>query len=395
MIPGASDSGDLGDLPYHRRMVEQGRLQRLAAHMREQSVPTLLVTHLPDVQYLTGFTGSNAALVVRASERVSARLFTDGRYTAQAKQQVRGATVRIAPRSALAEACAWAVKGSAGMLAFDPSHTTVAALAVMKTAVRAAGGLPTLLKPKDGLVATLRAIKDAAEIDAMRRAADLTCSLYEGMLSWIEPGMRERDVAAELEHRARLAGADSMSFETIVAGGPRSSLPHARATDAVLQRGDLLTLDFGIVLGGYCSDMTRTVAFGFEGGAPTRKLRGRWQAQRDVFEAVLAAQQAAVAAVQPGVTCGAVDDAARSLLRDRGLAAQFSHSTGHGVGLEIHEGPRVAKGQAAKLEAGMVITIEPGVYLPGQFGVRIEDTVLVTGTGVDVLTPVHKGWLEL
>ena len=358
-------------------------------------MPALLVTSLPDVRYLTGFTGSNASLVVLAGKRAGARLFTDGRYTAQARQQVQGASVRIAAKSALAEACAYAGKSGAVACGFDRTHTTVATLAAMRSAARKAGGSAGFFRPLDGTVARLRAVKDLDEAERMRRAAALTCSLYEGLLSWMEAGMRERDIATELEHRARLAGAEAMSFETIVAAGERGGMPHARVTEAVIRPGDLLTLDFGIVLDGYCSDMTRTVAFGFGEKPVPPKHRARWAEQREVFEAVLAAQKASVAAVSAGVTCDAVDKAGRSLLAQAGWTKEFSHSTGHGVGLEIHEGPRVAKGQKTKLEAGMVITIEPGVYLPGRFGVRIEDTVLVTATGAEVLTPVHKGWLEL
>jgi Xaa-Pro aminopeptidase len=371
------------------------RLRKLTEAMRARSTPALLVANLPDVRYLTGFTGSNAALVVLAGSRAGARLFTDGRYTAQAQQEVQGATVRIAPKSALVEACAYAAGSGAANCGFDRTHTTVATLAAMRSAVRKAGGPAGFFQPMDGAVEQLRAVKDSDEADKMRRAAALTCSLYEGLMAWMEAGMRERDIATELEHRARLAGAEAMSFETIVAAGERGGMPHARATEAIVQRGDLLTLDFGIVLEGYCSDMTRTLAFGFgEGPIPPRQ-RARWVEQREAFGVVLAAQQAAVDAVREGATCDAVDDAARSILTAAGWAKQFSHSTGHGVGLEIHEGPRVAKGQKSKLEAGMVITIEPGVYLPGRFGIRIEDSVLVTATGCEVLTPVHKGWLEL
>ncbi len=375
-------------------MVERARLRQLVATLRQQSVPALLVTHLPDVRYLTGFTGSNAALVVLAGERTSARLFTDGRYTAQARREVQGATVRIAPKSALAEACVYAAERTA-MCGFDRTQTTVASLANMRSTARKGGAASGFFKPVDGAVSALREVKDAVEIERMRGAAALTCGFYEGLLGWMEAGMRERDIAAELEHRARLAGADGMSFETIVASGERGSQPHARATDAVIQRGDLLTLDFGIVLDGYCSDMTRTIAFGFEGGPVPRKLQARWAEQRAIFDAVLAAQEAAVAAVHPGATCGAVDAAARSLLTAAGWGKFFSHSTGHGVGIEIHEAPRVAKDQKHLLRHGEVITIEPGVYVPSRCGVRIEDTVLVTADGAEVLTPVHKGWLEL
>ncbi|MEZ2346518.1 M24 family metallopeptidase [Terriglobus sp. RCC_193] len=371
-------------------MMHRGRIRQLVQELRLRSIPSLLVTHLPDVRYLTGFTGSNAALVVVAEPRVSARLFTDGRYTVQAKREVQGATVRIAPKSALVEACSWAEQHAA-RCGFDRTQTTVASLGVMKKA----SGKRSFFVPADGLIVALRVVKDAAEVEAMRHAASLTCSLYEGLLGWVEPGMRERDIAAELEHRARMAGAEAMSFETIVTAGERSSQPHARATEARIAPGDLVTLDFGILLDGYCSDMTRTFSIGFGEKPVPSRWKQRWAEQRVVFEAVMAAQQAAVNAVRAGVTCGEVDRAARSVLEGAGYGKYFTHSTGHGIGLEIHEVPRVGKDSKDVLKAGTVITIEPGVYLPGRFGVRIEDSVLVTEDGAEVLTPVHKGWMEL
>jgi Xaa-Pro aminopeptidase len=191
-------------------------------------------------------------------------------------------------------------------------------------------------------------------------------------------------VAAHLEFAARMAGAESMSFETIVAGGQRSALPHGKASAAKLRKG-FCTMDFGVVLGGYCSDMTRTVHLG-------KASQREW----DVYHSVLEAQQAGVAAVRPGATCGEVDEAARSVLRKAKLDKYFSHSSGHGVGLEIHEQPRLASKQTQVLEAGMMVTIEPGVYLPGEFGIRIEDMVLVTDKGGDVLTAASpKAWMEI
>src|SRR6202034_3510215 len=195
----------------------------------------------------------------------------------------------------------------------------------------------------------------------------------------IEGGVTEMAIAAQLEFLARQRGAERMSFETIIASGARSALPHGRATEAKLPRRGFVTLDFGVILNGYCSDMTRTVHLG-----------GSTQEERSAYDAVLAAQEAAVEAVKPGATCGEVDEAARSVLRRAGLAKYFTHSTGHGVGLEIHEQPRIAAGQKARLEPGMVITIEPGAYLPGKFGIRIEDMVEVSPTGGRVLTPVTK-----
>jgi Xaa-Pro aminopeptidase len=234
------------------------------------------------------------------------------------------------------------------------------------------------------LVAKLRWIKDADEIATMRAAAALGCRLFEGILATMQPGMTETAVAAELEHAARMAGAEAMSFPTIVASGVRSALPHGHATQARLPKSGFVTLDFGVMLDGYCSDMTRTVHMG-------RARAG----ERGAYDAVLEAQEAGVAAVRAGVTAGNVDEATRSVLRKAGLAEWFTHSTGHGVGLEIHEGPRLAAKQNQKLEAGMVVTIEPGIYMPGKFGIRIEDMVLVTATGSQILTPCTKAWIEL
>ncbi|HZB89772.1 MAG TPA: M24 family metallopeptidase, partial [Terracidiphilus sp.] len=234
------------------------------------------------------------------------------------------------------------------------------------------------------LVEPLRLVKDEAELAIMREAALIGCRLFEHMLGFLRPGLAEFEVAAELEYQARRAGAEGMSFETIVASGARSALPHGRATANRLPRRGFVTLDFGIIREGYCSDMTRTVYL----GKPAPK-------ERAAYEAVLAAQESAVAVVIAGVRCGDVDEAARSVLRRAGLADWFTHSTGHGVGLEIHESPRIGAGQTSRLEAGMVITIEPGVYLPGEFGLRIEDMVAVTRTGGEVLTPAPKALIEL
>ena len=230
----------------------------------------------------------------------------------------------------------------------------------------------------------LRWIKDDDELAIMAEAAALGDALFAHLLGFIRPGLKETAVAAELEFEARMRGAEGMSFESIVASGARSALPHGRATQAELPRRGFLTLDFGVILKGYCSDMTRTVHL----GEPTVR-------EREVYEVVLAAQEAAVATVIAGAECGAVDEVARSVLRGAGMAEAFSHSTGHGVGLEIHEGPRVGAKQKERLAAGMVITIEPGAYLGGEFGVRIEDMVVVTRTGGRVLTMSPKAMIEL
>ena len=348
--------------------------------MKAAGLDGLLITHLPDVRYLCGFTGSNAALVFAGCRTV---LFTDGRYTAQAKAEAPGTQVVIANKPVLPSACEWLATKEITRCGFDALHTTVAALDVMRKAVPAKlrRGMFVASEP---LISRLREVKDTDETAKIRRAALVGCRLFDETLGYLRPGLTEMRVAAELEHAARLAGAEAMSFETIVASGERSALPHGRASTAKLPKRGFVTMDFGVVLDGYMSDMTRTVHLG-------KALEG----EREVYDAVLEAQEAAVAAVAPGVTAGEVDEAARSVLRRAGLDKFFTHSTGHGVGLEIHEGPRLAAKQTQPLKAGMVITIEPGVYMPGRFGLRIEDMVLVTASGGEILTPSVKAWIEL
>jgi Xaa-Pro aminopeptidase len=342
----------------------------------------MLITHLPDLRYLCGFTGSSAAL---ALTRRHARLFTDGRYTKQAAEEVRGAGIGIVTGPPAIAAIEW-LRTQRGVeaAAFDPSATTVAEFARWKASLPGKLRRKFLLELAEPLVQPMRMVKDADELAIMAEAATLGCRLFDHILGFIRPGLREIDVAAELEYKARQLGAEGMSFETIVASGERSALPHGRATSTVLPRKGFLTLDFGIILNGYSSDMTRTVYL----GNPDAK-------ERDTYDAVLEAQESGVSAVRGGALCGDVDEAARAVLRKAGLAEAFTHSSGHGVGLEIHEPPRIGAGQKTRLLPGMVVTIEPGVYLAGQFGIRIEDMVAVTRTGGEVLTPAPKALIQL
>jgi Xaa-Pro aminopeptidase len=402
------------------------RIGALRRRMVTDELAGLLVTHLPDVRYLCGFTGSSAALGVT---RRAVRLFTDGRYTAQAAEEVNGGKsgvkVEIVPSAPAVAAVQWlavqvvasegssgakaladsassmrglkppppsvrglaapskAAPGEAAVVGFDSAQTTVAELERWKAALPAKLRRK-LLTPVKSAVEPLRWLKDEDELAIMAEAARLGDSLFEHLLGFIQPGLTETAVAAELEYQARIRGAEGMSFESIVAAGARSALPHGRASEARLPRRGFLTLDFGVILKGYCSDMTRTVCL----GKPAVR-------EREVYEAVLEAQESAVAAVAAGVECRAVDEAARSVLRRAGMAEAFSHSTGHGVGIEIHEGPRVGAGQKDKLAPGMVITIEPGAYFAGEFGVRIEDMVVVTRDGGRVLTHSPKALIEL
>jgi Xaa-Pro aminopeptidase len=265
-------------------------------------------------------------------------------------------------------------------IGIEGEHLTVAERS------RLAAMLPrgSALREAPSLIERSRMLKDAGEIQQIRAAILLGANLFDVILKTIRPGVKESEVAAELEYAARRAGAEGMSFPTIIAGGERSSLPHGQASEATIPRRGFVVCDFGVILTGYCSDMTRTVYV----GRPTSEARR-------VYESVRRAQQAAIEAVQPGVVVGEIDRVARKLLKTNNLDRYFTHSTGHGVGLEIHEPPRVAAGQAEVLRPGMVITIEPGVYIPGKFGVRIEDMVVVTERGCQVLTPTSKTLITL
>jgi Xaa-Pro aminopeptidase len=363
-------------MDYFRRI---GALRR---RLTRAGFPGLLVTHPPDIRYLSGFTGSSAALGVT---RRRARLFTDGRYSAQAANEVKAAQVQIVAGPPAVAAVQWlAAQPGVAMAAFDPARTSVAELTRWKTELPARMRRSFLSASPAPFVENLRMVKDDDELAVMKKAAILGCRLFDDILDDLRPGVAEIDVAAELEHQARRLGGEGMSFETIVASGARSALPHGRASAALLPRRGFVTLDFGIILKGYCSDMTRTVFLG------TPRSR-----ERNAYQAIVDAQQAAVGAVTAGASCAEVDEAARSVLRREGVAEAFSHSTGHGVGLEIHEPPRVGTGQNTRLEPGMVVTIEPGIYFAGEFGIRIEDMVAVTGNGCEVLTPATKALIEL
>jgi Xaa-Pro aminopeptidase len=263
---------------------------------------------------------------------------------------------------------------------FDPDQLTVSQSGLLK---KAAGSSIRLI-PAPGLVQSLRAVKDPSELARMRKAAILASHVVEQAISLLKPGVQELEIAAEIEHQMRKGGASAQAFESIVAFGDRAALPHARPTSKRLKKGQLVVLDLGAILDRYCSDITRTV---FVGNAPA-KVR-LW------YRAVLEAQAAAIATVAAGKSCGDVDAAARGVLAAHRLDQYFVHSTGHGLGLEVHEEPRLAKGQKTQLAPGNVVTIEPGVYIPGVGGIRIEDDVAVHPAGNEVLTRASRDFVEI
>ena len=360
-------------------MNHTGRMRRAQELLTDARLDALIVTHLPNVRYLCGFTGSAAVLVV--TER-GALLFSDGRYTQQAQEEVRAAKIKILKgKSGLASATDWLGKQKRlRRMGLEPEHLTVGEKQILARSV----GRGVRLVNAPPLIERMRMIKDAAEIGLIRAACHLGVRLFSRLQQVVRPAVSESRVAGELEFAAREAGAEQMAFTTIIAAGARSALPHGRASAAKLPARGFVVCDFGVILAGYCSDMTRTLHV----GRPQKETRS-------VYEAVKDAQQAALDAVQPGKTVGEVDMAARKLLQKRNLARHFTHSTGHGLGLEIHEAPRVAAGQKELLQPGMVITIEPGVYVPGKWGVRIEDTVVVTEKGCEILTPCSKDLISV
>jgi Xaa-Pro aminopeptidase len=364
----------------------RSRIHRLRLSFSALNADALLVTHLPNIRYLCGFTGSAGILLVEHSR---ATLFTDSRYTLQAGQEVHEAATVIAAHGLL-PAVADALKARRGAirLAFAPAQISVA----QKTALQLSAGAHVRWLAAPDRIERLRAVKDADELARMRQSARLISAVWTASVRHIKPGVSELAVAAEIERSMKLQGASGPSFETIVASGPRSAWPHARPTPKLLRKNELVVLDQGAILRDYCSDMTRTVFLGRSSAGVRAEVRAR---VRTLYNAVLHAQEAAIGAIRPGISAASVDAAARKVFKRLGLARYFTHSTGHGLGLEIHEMPRLGRGEETLLEEGMVVTVEPGVYVERLGGIRIEDEVLVTAHGAEVLTSASREFLEL
>ena len=352
--------------PFRAR---QGRLRAL---METRRHPLILVTHRVNVRYLTGFTGSAGILLLGPRHGI---LWVDPRYAMQAQDQAEGVEVIEEKRGILQGAARWLRKNGVRESTFEPSNLTCAQFEQL----RQEAGHTLRLKPAGELIEELRVVKDPGEIEAIRSAGRVTAEVFAEMLTHVRPGVKEQDLAGEIEYRMRRKGAVGAAFETIVASGTRSAYPHARPSCKTLQESELVIFDLGAIVSGYAADMTRTVFL----GEPNRRIR-------NLYSAVLKAQAGAVRAVQDTTPAGKVDSAARRILAKHRLACYFTHSTGHGVGLEIHERPRLGKGETTPLRSGSVVTVEPGIYLPGFGGIRVEDTVLVGPEGPEVLTMASK-----
>ena len=355
------------------------RTARLRSRLAEVPCDALLVTNLTNVRYLTGFTGSAALLLVPADGAAEPVFVTDGRYRDQAASELAGAGVAARTVIGLEEdsrrqALAGAAAGL-GRLGLEAENVTWA----QKRRFRTDWFPDAELVPTAGLVESLRLVKDAGEVARIQAA----CEMADAALAAVRPRLgeapSEAEVALELEWQMRRLGAEAPSFETIVASGPNGAMPHHRAADRRITEGDLVVLDFGALVDGYHSDMTRTLMVGDPSDTQAR-----------MYEVVREAQAAGVAAVRDGAEASAVDAACRSVIREAGWDEAFLHATGHGVGLDIHEPPRVARTADAMLADGQVVTVEPGVYLAEHGGVRIEDTVVVTSEGCRTLTLAPK-----
>jgi Xaa-Pro aminopeptidase len=348
------------------------RLARLEARVAERGLDLLLVTNLVNVRWACGFTGSNGAAVVGRDART---FVTDFRYLSQSAEQVPDFRREIAQADLLAGVVRTLPAEGPLRLGFDDASMSVKTHAHLRDLLRD----EIELAPAGGLVEELRAIKDDEEIARVRAAAQLADAALRAVLERGLVGRTEREVALDLEMEMRRRGAEAASFPPIVAAGAHGALPHAEPRDVPIPAGTLVVIDWGCQLDGYCSDCTRTYATGEVG-----------ERDREVYELVLRAQEAALAAVRPGPTGREVDAVAREIIGAAGHAEHFGHGLGHGVGLEIHEGPRLSTTGEEALAAGQVVTVEPGVYVPGAVGVRIEDLVVVTEDGHDVLSGLPK-----
>jgi Xaa-Pro aminopeptidase len=362
-------------VPNDGHAYTEARRHALRGLLAHADLSALLVTKPVNVRYLTGFTGSYGALLLLHDRTL---FFTDGRYRHQAAAEVPGVEVVIAPGD-LIGAVGGVVRTAESGLGFEPAGMT------WGDGQRLRSGLPgQAVLPAPPLVEELREVKDERELTAMREAARLGGEALDGVLAGLREGVTEREVAVDLELALRRLGADGLAFDSIVAFGEQAAEPHHHPGDRSLAEGDLVKLDFGARVDGYCADMTRTVVLGKAS-----------QRQRDLYELVRGAQAAGLECLEAGVPAGEVDRACRQPIADAGLGDSFPHPTGHGIGLEIHEAPRLRAGSRERIAAGTPVTVEPGVYLPGFGGIRIEDLVVARPGGHELLTTTPKELREL
>ncbi|PWA13223.1 Xaa-Pro dipeptidase [Pueribacillus theae] len=346
------------------------RVQKLREVMKKCNIDSMLITSSSNLRYMTNFTGTAGIALISLNE---AKFITDFRYTEQAKEQAKGYDIVEHKGKIIEEIAKQAEKMKINQLGFEEDHVTYSTYQTYKKEI------PAQLIPVSGIIEELRLIKDNTEIQIVKEAAEIADAAFEHIITYIKPGMREREISDELEFFMRKKGATSSSFDTIVASGYRSALPHGVASDKVIEEGDFVTLDYGAYYKGYCSDTTRTIAV----GEPSDQLK-------EIYAIVLEAQRLGVEGIKPGMSGKEADALTRNYIKDKGYGDYFGHSTGHGIGLDIHEGPTLSVNSETILKPGMIVTVEPGIYLSGIGGVRIEDDILITETGNKRLTKATK-----
>jgi Xaa-Pro aminopeptidase len=347
------------------------RLERLRGELAARELDGFLVTDILNVRYLSGFTGSDAVALVTTDDAI---LITDFRYAEQSAAECPGMILELVESHWAPGAQRSIEKHDCRRIGFETHQLSYHDWSVLSAALS-----PGNLVPQEDLVGKLRLVKDELEIAAIREAVRIADLAYGHIVEFLKPGLPEREIAIELDYFMRRNGADKEGFDSIVASGPRSALPHGRSSDRHISKGELIVLDYGAVCQGYHSDITRTVVI----GAPDAR-------QQEIYGVVLEAQSRAISAVSPGLSGGEVDAVAREYIAGRGFGEYFGHGLGHGLGLDVHDGRILARNSEVMLESGMVVTVEPGIYIPGWGGVRIEDDVLVTDTGAEVLTRSPK-----
>jgi Xaa-Pro aminopeptidase len=353
-----------------------GRVQKLRAQFSALNIDAFLITFQPHLRYLSGFSGSSAIGLVTGT---ACHLITDGRYASQVKEEVKGWRIAVTSDGFLEELQRKRRLRPGMRVGFDGNSIVLSQYAQLKRL------FPRIkFLPKVDCIEKIAVVKDAREIAILRRAVSITDRVFGELLPLISPGITELDIAAEISYRQRKYGAEADAFESIVASGQRSALPHGRATMKKLQNGDLLTLDFGCVVEGYHSDMTRTVVL----GKPSPEAKKIYTVVRD-------AQQKAVDAAHSGMKAKELDAVARRHIREKGYDRYYRHSLGHGIGLQIHEAPRISVLSTSTLADGNVVTIEPGIYIPQMGGVRIEDDVVIADGSCEVLTRSPKHLISL
>lgn len=350
------------------------RLKQLRSELKKRKLDGIIVTHIPDVRYLCGFSGSAGALFV---SRKQAYFFTDGRYTTQAAEEVSDEFEVVIDRAFLKRLKDEKIVKKGMAIGFQDQYVTVATREAMGNILKK----KIRLEPVGSLLRGLTAVKTEEEVAHVRKAANIAARVYREILGMVEPGWKEIEVAMEISYLGKKYGSEGDAFDIIVASGYRSALPHGRASNKKIQKGELVTLDFGCIWNGFNSDMTRTFAVGDPGDEA-----------KQVYNTVYESERTGVKEARAGMKASELDLVCRKIIDDAGYGDAFTHSTGHGLGIEVHEFPGVAKNSPDEvtLREGMIVTIEPGIYLPGKFGVRIEDDVLIEAEGCRELTSASR-----